>query len=271
MSTNIILADSHLHLQDERLLGDLDAVVQRARQAGVERLVVNGSEEQDWPIVWRLARRYPEIVPCFGLHPWYVQRRSSIWLEKLEWFLTSLPSAVGEIGLDKYHADRDEPAQAEVFLAQLDLARRLRRPVMIHCLHAWEWLMESLAGEEHLPAGSMIHAYSGSAEMVRTLVAKGFYISFAAAFLPENRNRARRALSTVPRNRLLLETDAPDLPLPEGYQADYRRNGEGKRIGEPADLAIIYREAARLRKEDPAEMASVLWENSNTLLRTILP
>lgn len=271
MSINSILADSHLHLQDERLLGDLDAVLQRARQAGVERLVVNGSEEQDWPIVWRLARRYPEIVPCFGLHPWYVQRRSSIWLEKLEWFLSSLPSAVGEIGLDKYHADGNEPAQAEVFLAQLDLARRLRRPVMIHCLHAWERLMESLAGEDPLPAGSMIHAYSGSAEMVRTLVAKGLYISFAATFLPQNRNRARHALGTVPRNRLLLETDAPNLPLPEGYRSDCRRNAEGKRTGEPADLAIIFREAARVRKEDPGEMAAALWENSNTLLRTILP
>src|SRR5688572_21737445 len=138
MSADLRLTDCHLHLQDPPLLDRLEEVLVRARRAGVAAFVTNGTTEADWPEVARIAGRFPEVVPCFGLHPWFVAERSPRWLEELERHLRLVPSGVGEIGLDRWKQGLDERAQEEVFRAQLDLARRLGRPAMIHCVKAWD-------------------------------------------------------------------------------------------------------------------------------------
>ena len=129
--------DAHNHLQDERLRPHLDAVMTAARAEPIARMVVNGSCEGDWPAVLKLAREYPEVLPSFGCHPWYIKERSSEWQAKLIECLGQIPSAVGEIGLDRWIKGHDIGQQEEVFAWQLRLAAEREIAGSIHCLQAW--------------------------------------------------------------------------------------------------------------------------------------
>jgi TatD DNase family protein len=255
------LFDAHCHLQDGRFAGRLPDLLDQAGQAGVERWACCGTSEADWPAVLRVARARPGVVPGFGIHPWHVGGRSAAWARTLERFLRLLPSGVGEIGLDRRIEPRDEAIQEEVFLAQLELARRLRRPAVIHCLRAWGRLRELLDRFGDLPAGMMLHAFGGSREMIGPLAARGAYFSFcAAAFYPRGR-AMRDALLAVPLERLLLETDAPDFP-PEP---------EGRAVNEPRNLALLLDRAAALRGLDRESLAATAWENACRLFATAMP
>src|SRR5690349_21573507 len=100
-------------------------------------MVVNGSCEQDWQPVLSMAQRYPEVIPSFGYHPWYIKQRTAAWEENLTRFLDQIPCGVGEIGLDRWIKDYDLAEQERVFVSQLRLAAERNLPVSIHCLQAW--------------------------------------------------------------------------------------------------------------------------------------
>lgn len=253
--------DAHNHLQEEVLIPHLDGVMQRARAAGIARMVCNGTHEGDWQRVLDLSREYEEIIPCFGLHPWFVKDRSPDWLRSLESFLDQTPSAVGEIGLDRYVPDRDEPAQEEVFRVQLDLARRRNLPVMIHCLKAWGWMLRVLESEGPPPAGMVIHAYGGSAELLPQLAAMGAWFSFAGSVLDERHARARGALKQVGPERLLVESDAPAMPPPQEFREHMVVGEGGEEYNEPANLPAILRGVAEVRGDREEDLRRICWEN----------
>jgi Tat protein secretion system quality control protein TatD with DNase activity len=119
---NLRFFDAHNHLQDERFTPHLKEILASLPGAGVERMVVNGSCEEDWPQVLELAQKVPPVIPSFGYHPWYVGERTANWRENLVRFLDAAPSAIGEIGLNKWIKDSDFTAQKEVFVFQLRLA-----------------------------------------------------------------------------------------------------------------------------------------------------
>jgi TatD DNase family protein len=238
--------DAHCHLQDVRLQADLPAVMARARQANVSGMLCCGSAEADWNRVLELSRQWPDlIIPAFGLHPWYVHERSADWLNQLESLLRTVPAAVGEIGLDRAIENFDEAAQQEVFVRQLELARQLHRPVSIHCRQAWEWLEILLRQSGPLPAGGMIHSYSGSAELVPLWNQFGLAISYSGSITRENNKRGRKSLQVVPADQLLIETDCPDI-MPSGVVGE---------LNEPANLPFIARTVAMLRNIDLGELA----------------
>jgi TatD DNase family protein len=247
-------------------LPHLEAVLARARAQGVGRFVCNGSTESDWPEVIELSRRFPDIIPCLGLHPWYVGERSAQWLARLEQHLDACPAAVGEIGLDRWVEPRDEAAQETVFRAQLALARRRQLPVMVHCLRAWGWLMDVLRDEAPLPAGLLLHAYGGPAELVPPLAGLGAYFSFGGNTLDERKLVRREAIRVVPRDRLLLETDAPDILPPPAFRPFATRNAEGRDRNEPANLPAIAQGIADLLGISWAELARLNWENARRFL-----
>lgn len=261
------LVDAHVHLQDDALRDRLEGVLQRASEQGVTRLICNGTRESDWGTVARLAREHPSIFPCFGLHPWYVAERSPQWLESLEQQLVSLPSAIGEIGLDRAITPRDEKAQEEVFKAQLRLARRIHRPVMVHCVRAWDWLLRVLKEEPPPAAGLMFHAFGGSVELVTTLSRnEGTFFSVAGTALDPRAPHKQDVLRAIPRDRLLLETDAPDrLPPPE-YRPFSLPRRTGKPANEPANLRAIARAVAAVLQLSEFELASLTWQNAKQLL-----
>lgn len=248
----------------------MPAVLAHARAAGVDWQVVNGTHEGDWEQVRDLAQAQPGIVPCFGLHPWFVGERSQEWLVRLRAFLEATPAAIGEVGLDRWIAHPDRAAQEEVFVAQLRLARALELPLMVHCLKAWGWLRDVLAREGPPPA-MLLHAYGGAAEMVAPLAAMGAFFSFGGSVLDERRLRARAALQAVPLDRLLIETDAPALPPPELYRPYVVVGERGELYNEPANLPAILAGLATRRGLPADELREITWDNARRLLGRLLP
>jgi TatD DNase family protein len=222
------LYDAHNHLQDDRFGGRQAELLAACRQAGVARMVVNGSCEADWPDVLALAQAHPEVLPSFGYHPWHFHERSPDGRRSLVSFLDAVPSAVGEIGLDRWKPGLAYDGQEELFVAQLRLAAERNLPVSIHCLQAWGRLFDLLKAGPRPERGFLLHSYGGPQEMVKPLADLGAYFSLPGYFAHERKHRQRETFRHVPRERLLLETDAPDQLLPETGNAEGgTRNGLG--------------------------------------------
>ena len=250
-----MLYDSHCHLQDQRLTPDLDAVMRRARSAGVSAFLCCGTSEEDWDAVDRVARKYEGVRAAYGLHPWLVARRSSQWLDRLDSLIAGSGRAVGEIGLDHALKNRNDTEQYEVFIQQLRLARAHRKPVSIHCRRAWGALIEALESEGGLPHGGVVHCYSGAPELVSRLQRLGCGISFAGSITRRGNKRGRASLSEVSEDRLLIETDSPDS-APVGVKNE--RN-------EPANMAAIRDRMAELLGMSAEAVETRTWRNAARL------
>jgi len=253
------LFDSHCHLQDERLKPDFDQVLCRAKDVGVVEMACCGSSEADWLHTLEISRRIPGCVPAFGIHPWYAASRSAGWKKELVDLLNAVPSAgVGEIGLDHAIKARNDDDQMSLFIEQLDIARRLHRPVSMHCRRAWEALMSALNTGPELAAGFVVHSYSGSAELVEQLSRAGAYFSFSGTITRSGNTRGHRSVQAAPIDRLLIETDAPDLmPVIDGVSA----TGPN----EPANLMFVLNAVAELRNMTPDEIAEITRRNARRL------
>lgn len=289
--------DAHNHLQDGRLTRHLESIMFETERVGVARMVVNGSCEDDWPQVAELARRHPSVLPSFGYHPWYVHERTPNWKNELIRQLDAFPSAIGEIGLDKWILENQPrtrpldtlspsdgeragvrglspgsaqiaslPEQEEVFIWQLRLAAERNLPVSIHCLQAWGPLLEILRREPRPKCGFVLHSYGGSAELVATLAKLGAYFSLPGYFAHERKHRQREAFLSVPPDRLLIETDAPDQLLPgERNRHPLKDAATGKELNHPANLVAVYEFAAALFQEPVEPLATRVEENFQRL------
>lgn len=255
------LFDAHVHLQDERLAADRGGVVARAMAAGVTGMVCCGCTAGDWAAVAELADRVPGLIPAFGVHPWYVAGQPPDWLERLAGWLERHPAAgVGEVGLDHAVAERDDVRQAEYLAAQLALARARGRPVSVHCRRAWAALADALREAGPLPAGFVVHAYSGGIEFIDAVAAAGGYFSFSGSLTYPGNRRGAAAAAAVPAERLLIETDAPDMaPWVAGVRPDRTVPNE------PANLPVVARRVAELRGMDVAELAALTARNARRL------
>lgn len=256
--------DTHTHLQDERFGPGLEAVIDRALEAGVTHMVACGTGEADWDAVLRLATRRSCVVPMLGLHPWFCEEASPGWFATLERQVGTRRAGVGECGLDFALEHFDREVQEAVFRAQLALAREANRPVSIHCRRAWERL-EAILREVGLPeAGAVIHAFSGSAEVALRLQRLGLHLSFSCSLANPANKRAARAVMAVSLEHLLFETDAPDIP-PRHLEA--YRNG---RLNEPANILLVAEAAARLRGQDVALLAESAHRNARRVFGGLL-
>lgn len=260
--------DAHNHLQDERFAGRQAELVAGCRAAGVTRMVVNGSCEEDWQQVAALAREFPGlVVPSFGYHPWYLGERTPRWRETLAELLDRTPGAVvGEIGLDRWKPGLSYDGQEEVFVAQLRLAAERNLAASLHCLQAWGRLYDLLRENPRPARGFLLHSYGGPAEMVAPLAKLGAHFSFPGYFMHERKARQREAFKQVPADRLLIETDAPDQLLPDTATAHPLTNpGTGKPLNHPANLPAVYRFMAELRGVPLAELTAQVEANFRRL------
>ncbi len=253
--------DAHCHLQDERLAPDRAGMFQRARRVGVTAMVCCGAEEADWDLVRGLAASEPDVLPAYGLHPWFVDRRSSGWFDTLTGLLRDARAGVGEIGLDHALKQRNDADQRDVFMRQLALSHELARPVSIHCRRAWGAMLEAIRSLGRHPAGMVFHAFTGAAELVVELVDLGGYFSFSGTITASQARRAPAALKVVPADRLLVETDAPDM-LPHGLA---RENTTTPPPNEPANLLLVIRAAAAVRGITENELAVLTCANARRL------
>ncbi len=234
------LYDAHNHLQDERFAPNRAALVATAAQHGIVKMVVNGSCEEDWPLVQQLAGQFPQVLPSFGYHPWYLHERTPEWQRTLAQFLDGTPSAVGEIGLDRWKKDLPYDGQEDAFVWQLRLAAEGNRPASLHCLQAWGRLHELLREHPRPARGFLLHSYGGPRELVAPLAKLGAYFSFPGYFMHPRKARQRAAFATVPLDRLLIETDAPDQLPPESDNRFPLHDAAGRPINHPANLAGLY-------------------------------
>lgn len=248
--------DTHCHLQDDRYGAGLDAVIDRALEAGVTHMVTCGTEESDWQAVLDLASRRSCVIPMLGLHPWYIQEASPDWFRTLERLVRERPIGIGECGLDFALETSDREAQESVFKSQLQLAQEADRPVSIHCRRAWERL-EAIVREIGIPqAGAVVHSFSGSADVALRLQRLGLFFSFSCSLANPANKRIAKAVGAVSLDHLLFETDAPDIPprhLP-GF-------GEGT-LNEPANIRLVAQAAARLRAQTEETLAECAYENA---------
>jgi TatD DNase family protein len=257
-----MLIDAHNHLQDPRFDGDQESIISAMKSVGIDCCIVNGTESADWIHVVELAQRYPEFVlPSFGLHPWKTKGRAEGWLETLSEFLQRFPKAgVGEIGLDRWIEDHDIDDQLIVFREQMDLAVELDRPCTIHCLRAWGQLLKELKSRESLPR-FLVHSFGGSIETGRKLAELGAYFSFSGYFLHTRKEKVVDVFRQLPSDRILLETDAPDMLPPDLHRpfGDDARN-------HPANLANIYErffELTSVTAEQLYENTDRWWSGNN--------
>jgi TatD DNase family protein len=253
--------DAHNHLQDERFAGRQSELLAACEKVGVAKMVVNGACESDWPQMLALARENKIVLPSFGYHPWHLAERTPDWQKNLEKFLDAAPSAVGEIGLDRWKSDLSYAGQEEVFLAQLQIATERNLPVSIHCLHAWGRLLELLQNNSRPARGIVLHSFGGPAEMVPAFAKLGAYFSFPGYFLHERKLRQRKTFRQVPADRLLIETDAPDQLLPADKNQFRLADAEGKPLNHPANLAAVYSGLAELLGEKVEPLAAHVEEN----------
>lgn len=265
--------DAHNHLQDERFDGQQSELLAACEQAGVAGMVVNGACETDWPLVLQLGTQHGEpnvpasgpgatkIIPSFGYHPWYLQERSDDWLENLNQYLDKIPSAVGEIGLDRWKPDLPYDGQEEAFLAQLRVATERNLPASIHCLKTWGRLYDLLRENSRPACGFVLHSYGGSAEMIPAFSKLGAYFSFPGYFLHDRKERQREVFKQVPRDRLLIETDAPDQHLPEANILHPLQTADGTALNHPANLPAVYFGLAKWLGE-PVEMLAARVETN---------
>lgn len=248
--------DAHNHLQAPELAPHLPAIVASREAAG---MVVNGTSEADWPRVAALAAEHGWVRPSYGVHPWEVDGMSERWMERLGEFLDR-GGFVGEIGLDRWKTDANFDRQREIFRAQWREGARRGLPVTVHCLRAWGALAEELRALP--PADFLLHAYGGPAEMIREFAERGAYFSFSGAFLSAGRERKRAAFLDVPRERLLVETDAPSMALaPERERMKLPPTPGGEPVNHPGNLVVAYEGLAELRGLDLGELAGIVAEN----------
>lgn len=239
--------DSHNHLQDPHL-GDSVSVMTTMKAVGITRAIINATCESDWAKVEQLVEHHPDfLVPAFGVHPWQSHTTRIGWQDRLRAMLESHPEAsVGECGLDSWVSKPPLEIQREVFRDQLRIANDLARPITIHCLKAWQLLFEVF--DEVPPRQSfLMHSFGSSIEIARRLIPLGAYFSFSGHFLQPHKSTVLEMFKALPRDRILIETDAPSmlppreiigfpLPAPHHHPANLPAIGEGLALS--LDLSI---------------------------------
>jgi len=252
------LVDTHAHLHFPEFAGDLEAVLERARAAGVRCMVTIGTDVESSRAAVALAGREPDVWAAVGIHPHAASLADEARLAEIE-RLAAAPRvvAIGETGLDFFRLLSPRDAQERAFRAQLALARRLRKPVLVHCRDAHEETLAILAEVPVGEAGGIMHCFSGDAGEARRCLDLGLLISLAGPVTYPKARALPEVAKVVPADRLVVETDCPFLP-PQPYR--------GKR-NEPAYLAVTAARVAELRAEPLEELASRMSENARTLLR----
>ncbi len=268
MTAIVRLFDAHNHLHDARLRPHREEADRALASIGCAGAMVNGTHEQDWPEVTAFAATRPWVHVSLGLHPWHAPGRTPQWLDQLRDALHAAgPRAgVGEIGLDTWIEGHDLDDQREVLRAQLQLAADENRAATVHCIQAWGPLLDLLRAAPLPERGFLLHAYGGSAEMVPPFARLGAYFSFNPAHLAAKKHARREVFRHIPAERLLVETDAPDMsPPPEYTRYPLPPDDSGRAPNHPAHLAVTYEELARLRGWPLEALASTAEENFHRL------
>jgi TatD DNase family protein len=255
----LTLIDTHAHLDDEQFAADEAAVLDRARQAGVETVLTIGTTRLSSVAAVRLAANYPVVRAVVGIQPNHVaQAASDDWAEIERLAAEARVVAIGETGLDRYGDYTPFEQQVAMFEQHIDLARRRDLPLVIHCRDAEAEVLQCLESASRVgPVRGVMHSFTGMAATALRCIELGFYISFAGMITFKNRkfDLLREVARAVPLDRLLVETDSPYL-APEPH-----RGGRN----EPAYVVDTARRVAELRGVAVEEFAAITTANARRL------
>lgn len=250
--------DSHCHLTDDRFADDVEEVVGRAWDAGVERIVVVGDRLESSREALAMAERFHGLYATAGVHPHHAGEWSDAAARELREICLEEPVvALGEIGLDYYYDFSPREAQVEAFLEQAELGRELGLPLVMHCREAYGEFLELVRRHDLASVGGVVHCFSGTPAEALELAEMGFFLGVGGVLTFKGNDLGREAVRGVPLESLVLETDAPYLaPAPK----------RGKR-NEPAWMVRTAERLAELVGMEPRDLARILDENTSRLFR----
>lgn len=253
--------DVHCHL-DGGHYGDLDVLIQKIKDAQVQKIIAVGFDLQSSVFCRDMAEKYDSCYFTAGFHPTELKDYREGDLDEIA-ALSSHPKcvAIGEIGLDYHYPDTDAELQKKVFLRQLELADKVKLPVQIHSRDCAEDMLNILKDNAKLiKNGALLHCFSHSAEIALELQKLGVYFSFGGTSTYSGSKRAKKAICALDASRLLTETDSPYLPP---------KSKAGTFPNTPESIPEIAENMAQLRGISLAELTETVWTNAHTLFKKL--
>lgn len=249
--------DTHCHFDFPPFTGDETQSIAQAAKAGVQAIVVPAIEAAHFSRVLNLARTHTALYAALGLHPIVIEKHQDTHLEQLEACILSAGEklvAIGEIGLDLYRDDPHFDRQQVILDAQLKLAKRHDLPVILHSRRTHDKLAMHLKRAE-LPRTGVVHGFSGSLQQAQRFIELGYKIGVGGTITYPRASKTRDVMAQLPLSSLLLETDAPDMPL-NGFQGQPNR---------PEQAARVFTTLCELRAEPEDVIAHALLQNTDSL------
>jgi len=248
--------DSHCHLDFPCFRDDLNSLLAELQCNQISKVIIPGTQASGWNNIIQLSHKHEALHYALGLHPHFLDSSSELQLTQLQakLMLGDIKCiALGEIGLDKFAA-ADAMLQEHLFIKQLQLAEQLQLPVIIHCVKKQSRVL-ALLKEQQFTQGGVYHAFSGSIEVAREFIKLGFKLGIGGVITYPNANKTRQAIANLPIESLVLETDAPDMPI---YQQQTTHNS-------PVNIIAIFNALSELRSESKAQLAAQLYNNTTNI------
>lgn len=252
-----MLIDAHCHLDDERLLPNVEKIVKAFTDDGIAAVVSASSDVESSRINVELANKYPNVFATVGIHPQEAVKKSQYDYDNI---ITAAADekvvAIGEIGLDYYYEYSPRDVQARVFLEQMEIAYNLKMPVVLHVRDAYEDFYKLINENKNLMTyGGLLHCYSGSAEFLKQLKDFDFYYGFDGPVTYKNARNSIEALTVADIKRIVVETDSPYLaPVPKRGETNY-----------PSNVRFTAEKVASVRNLSFDEMSDILTNNTKRL------
>jgi len=244
--------DSHCHFDFPCFTKQRDTLLTELQQQQILKMVIPATQAKHWSRVEELAKQHDALYYALGIHPHFLKDFKTQDLQLLRQKLTHRDKqciALGEIGLDKL-AHADDQLQEFVFTEQLHIAQQLQLPIILHCVKKQGRVLTLLKAQK-FTQGGVYHAFSGSIEMAREFIKLGFKLGIGGVITYPNSTKTRHTISQLPVESLVLETDAPDMPL---YLQSTAHNS-------PLNIIPIFNELTTLRHESKAQLATQLYKN----------
>jgi TatD DNase family protein len=248
------LIDSHCHLDFNDFDKDRTDILQNCARSGIEKIIIPGVTVNSWPKQIELCNNHPMLSLALGCHPMFMADHQENAAQLLEQAVKQYqPIAIGEIGLDFYVADADIASQLILFEAQIDIAVQFALPVILHVRKAHDDVLKVLRHKKL--SGGIVHAFSGSAQQAEQYRKLNFLLGIGGALTYPRAQRLQRLFTELPLSQIVLETDAPDMPLC-GHQGE--RNT-------PENIPVIMEKLSQLRDESAEYIAEITTANCRQL------
>lgn len=253
-----MLIDSHAHLQDKAFAGEVEAVLERATEAGIDAIVCVGYDLKSSQAALDLARKHQQIYAVVGIHPHDASELNDEAIARIYAMAKDQRVvAIGETGLDFYRDLSPRDQQRQAFIEQIKIAHELYKPIVIHDRDAHEEVMSIIKKEKAGRNGGVMHCYSGHLPMALELMKEGFHLSLAGPLTYKNAKKTQEVAARASLDRLLVETDCPYL-TPEPLR--------GKR-NEPAQVRLVAEKLAELRHKTLDEVGYITSNNTRNVFR----